>query len=71
MLMVTEQRKDRARIRRRWELPSITYDLVTICLPVRKLRQWGVWETTEKVVRYSGMIQVRTLPSYFLAGRFW
>lgn len=29
-----------------------------------------VWETTEKAVHYSGMMQVGILPSYFLAGRF-
>lgn len=74
MPKVTEPRMGRARIRRRWELPIIIYDLVTVCLPVRKLRQWVVCvcvlETTEKAVYYSGMIQVGILPSYFLDGRF-
>ena len=38
MPKVTEPRMGRARIRRRWELPIFIYDLVTVCLPVRKLR---------------------------------
>ena len=42
MPKVTEPRMGRARIRRRWELPIFIYDLVTVCLPVRKLRQWVV-----------------------------
>ena len=76
MPKVTEPRMGRARIRRRWELPIIIYDLVTVCLLVGRLRQWVVCvcvcvcETTEKAVHYSGMIHVGILPSYFLAGRF-
>ena len=54
MPKVTEPRMGRARIRRRWELPIIIYDLVTVCLLVGRLRQWAVcvcvcvcvWETT-------------------------
>ena len=42
MPKVTEPRMGRARIRRRWELPIIIYDLVTVCLLVGRLRQWVV-----------------------------
>ena len=42
MPKVTEPRMGGARIRRRWELPIIIYDLVTVCLLVEKLRQWVV-----------------------------
>lgn len=58
MPRVTEQRRDRDRIRR-WELPIITYGLGTIGLQV-----WS-----QAVGYYRGMTPVGRLPSYFLARR--